>query len=54
MPNCRLMDFEAPLQAAEDTVTVGLPFKAYESEDGATAPYYGYGSHQHLRIGALG
>ncbi len=38
MPNCRLKDFEAPLKPGEDTVTSSLPFEAFESEDGLTAP----------------
>lgn len=38
MPNCRLKDFEAPLKPGDETVTTSLPFMAYESEDGLTAP----------------
>ncbi len=38
MPNCRLEDFDAPLKPGEDTVTTTLPFVAYESDDGLTAP----------------
>ncbi len=38
MPNCRLKDFSPDLKPGDTTITYGLPFVAYESEDGATAP----------------
>lgn len=37
-PNCRLKDFDTPLKPGDETVTTSLPFMAYESEDGLTAP----------------
>ena len=38
MPNCFLKDFSPDLKAGDSTITYGIPFEAYESTDGATAP----------------
>ena len=38
MPNCRLKAFDPDLKPGDTTITYGLPFVAYESEDGSTAP----------------
>jgi len=38
MPNCRLKAFDPDIKGGETTVTYGLPFVGYESEDGLTSP----------------
>jgi hypothetical protein len=38
MPNCRWENFNANLSGGDADVAFTLPFKAYESDDGATAP----------------
>ena len=38
MPNCRLKAFDPDIKGGDSTVTYGLPFVGYESEDGLTAP----------------
>lgn len=37
-PNCRLKPFEADMKGGDQETTFSLPFVAYESEDGSTAP----------------
>jgi hypothetical protein len=38
MPNCRWQPFNANIPGGNADVSFGLPFKAYESDDGLTAP----------------
>ncbi len=38
MPNCRLKPIEANLKGGDQETTFNLPFTAYESENGSTAP----------------
>lgn len=38
MPNCRWENFNANIKGGNSDVSFTLPFKAYESEDGLTAP----------------